>query len=731
MVRRFCFGMFLVFSLAVLCNSASAITDPNMITGIAKTNSVAEEDLLIHNGGLQVDAVSHVDRTFVITDTGALGGIDYVQTAVDDKTNASLQYDVTVDTAGKLLLLFDNRVNGDGSKDATTPPDLSGITEAAWVENDGFVQTAYQIVVNDVPMTAYVKDVTAGTYSTYSQGTSSSYVTYLIAAVPDGYNLPPVVAGVPENASIAPGETLDIDATATDLFGSNTNLTFSWVKTSGDAVTFSPNTGSEDVSVSFAAEGEYTLQLTVTDGNNTQVVKTIAVSVEIPKFELDIAQHIEVGNDNKMSSTSHNTSTPMNIRNYNGTDQWRHRVTYLKFDISSLKEEGKAFANTFINFYYRKGSSSASMYVYGLKEDLDDVDLSSGTWANMPGVQNSPVPDYTTPITIDSVDLADLSPVLLEVHGFQADETIDSYHKWCATDTAAGLDEFMNADSDGIVILMLVTFAESPDFEIWSETYLSGNIIEPDYATGPTPTINEEVGADLPQLSWNNPSGEGTITSDVYIAEGICEPNDVIGNGDGFESLVEDTTDTFVALEEGDIVGGTAYSWLVVSTDSATGTPVRGPVWTFSVVSDLAPEVNIVNDTEYIWYGNTDNAAYAEVTLVGEVSDDHDTVTPLWEDVSDNGGNVIPAGEENSSSITLQLADVGTYTIKLSATDNSEQTSYDSVTIVVAETACDAAKEVPGYEANPADLNNDCKVNFADFVKLAESWLDCNSLDCD
>ena len=77
MVRRFCFGLCLVLSLAVFCNAAT--TDPNMITAADKISSVAEEDLVVLNGGLHVGVETHVDRTYALIDVGALDGIDFVK----------------------------------------------------------------------------------------------------------------------------------------------------------------------------------------------------------------------------------------------------------------------------------------------------------------------------------------------------------------------------------------------------------------------------------------------------------------------------------------------------------------------------------------------------------------------------------------------------------------------------------------------------------------------------
>jgi hypothetical protein len=715
------------------------ITDPNIITGVVRYNCIegtsCDTEPLVVNGGLVNEALTHVDRTFVFADVNDLAGIDVVRTAVDDKANSALQMDVTVDKPGTLFLLIDNRV---GDNIATNPPTIGG-TVMNWVLTSGFVQTGYSVGVlnpadsSTVYMTAYAKEIAApGTISLYEQNDGTSRITYLIAAIPAGWNLPPSVSGVPASAQVEPGGSLVIDATITD-YGQNTSTTVLWEKVSGGDVVFSPNNTSEDVTVSFPGGlGNYTLQMTVTDGDGKRTVKTVEVAVQIKAFALQAADFCTVANDSKNGPGSSIRSSIMDVKNYNDGSAQRRRVSYCRYNIADLKEAGKVFANSYLMLNVDKGNlyNTSHIYVYGIKEEYDDFTLQGTTWNTAPGVDNTPVPPLNSAITYDTLDHEDISPLL-------AAFTVPTLDVWQSTAKYPALDEFLNADTDGSVVLMFITYdPESCGFEICSPSHsraepetnlkgiiLRGNVAAPTWATQPNPPLNTSQSTRLAQLSWTNPepSEEGaTITCDVFI--GTTEPN-LLAPDYELMTLATGISGNSVVIPSGLLQVNTTYYWIVDVHDSAAGT-TRGFVWTFNT-NNMIPSVVMDAPFQYLWLGNAGDPETATAVLNATVTDDNfpQPYTLLWEQISGPAVSIDPNDVED---ITLVLPQTGTYIFKLSADDGSVVGS-SNVQIIVETTPCDAAKAKPTYVQMPADINNDCFVDLSDLGEFALQWLECNA----
>jgi hypothetical protein len=718
---------------------SAAITDPNIITGVVRYNCIegtsCDTEPVVVNGGLVNGALVYVDRTFVFADANDLGGIDVVRTAVDDKANPSLQMDVTLSKSGTLFLLIDNRV---GDNVATNPPTLG--TAMGWVLTAGFVQTGYTVGVfnpsdsSTTYLTAFAKDIpAAGTISLGAQNDGTSRLTYLIAAIPAGWNLPPsVVLNVPASVQVAPGEALEIDAAVLD-YGMNTTTTVLWEKVSGGEVVFSPDNTSEDVTVSFPeGVGEYVLRMLVTDGEGTRTVKEINVSVQIPKFALQASDHCEIGNDSNQGPTSSRKSTISDVKNYNDGSAQRRRVCYYKYSIADLKQEGKAFANSYLMLNVDKGNlyTTSHIYVYGVKEEADDFTLTGTTWATAPGVDNNPIPPLNSAITIDTLDPDDLSPLL-------AAFTVPVLDVWQATEPSPALDEFLNADTDGNIVLMFITYdPESCGFEICSPSHsrseeetglkgiiLRGNVMTLTWATQPVPANNMSVSINLPQLSWTNPPAVGEITCDVFL--GTTEPN-LLDPDYGLMTLASGISGNSVTLPAGLLQPNTTYYWVVDVHDSIRGT-TRGYVWTFNT-SNAVPSVVLEKPYQYLWLGNAGDPASATAVINATVTDDGrpdppGTVTLLWEQVS--GPVPVPIDPNNVEDITLVLPEKGTYVFRLSASDG-DLTGTAAVQIFVGADPCEAAKAKPTYVRLSADINNDCYVDLGDLAVFAAQWLNCN-----
>jgi hypothetical protein len=722
-----CLGLF-----ALSLSASASVTDPNIISGAVAVGGTAPEPLVVVKGGLWEGAMPFVDRTVVFGDANDLGGLDFVQTAVDDKADADVVYQVTVDKPGTLFLIIDNRV---GDENTANPPTLGGgIMD--WVAAMGFTQTDRSVNIS-TPATVYALEVTAGTYDLGAQNNGNSRVMYVVAAAPAGFNLQPSIAGLPVNPQVEPGSTLTLDATITDDGIPGTGISVQWSTVStpeGATVNYSPNTTSEDVEISFSAVGNYTLKVSASDGEKT-AAKMINVAVQIPKFAVACTNWLEACNDpDKGPDTHYKPTTRMFVRNHAAP---RRRIQFIQYDISGVKEAGKAFVNSFLSINRYKGSLNEVLSVYAVKEELDNVDLDAGTWNNMPGVQNTPAPSSADQITIATLDTADLSDLLLEQTNIPAGTNSNT---WSNTSTSVALDEFLNADDDGIILLMFVTFSpQDADFEIVcqgkgtaeAETGLTGiilrgNVVTPTWATSPVPQMNTSQSTALAQLSWTSPAPSeagATVTCDVFF--GSTEPN-VLRPDYGLTTLATGLSGNSVAIPAGTLAVNTVYYWVVDIHDSIAGT-TRGYVWNFNT-NNVMPTVTMEAPFQYLWLNNAGDPASATAVINAAVEDDNfpSPYTLLWEQVSAPDGVTVTIDPSNVEDITLVLPQAGTYTFKLSANDG-DLTGSATTEIFVGATPCDAAKAKPGYEQMPADFDNNCYVNMADLSEFASQWLQCHS----
>lgn len=722
--------IFTILGLLILAHTASAsVTDPNIIIDAWAVNGTAPEPLVVVNGGVEQGALLFVDRTTVWGDVGRFVGLDYVQVAMDDRVDADVQYNVGINKAGTIFLVIDNRI-GDGV--ATDPPTLT--SKMTWVTTMGFTQTSYAIGFSE-PATVYSLAVTGdpNTITFGEQNDGTSRAAYSIIAAPDGWNFPPVVTGVPASVQVPPApdpSELVVDATVTDEDGPSA-VTVQWTtvsKPDGTTVSYSPNDTSEDVTITFSAMGAYTLKFEAFDGEKT-TEKIVQVSVQIPTFALQAADFCTVCNDSKNGPTSAVRSTIMDVKNYNDGSAQRRRVSYCRYDISGLKVEGKVFANSYFTVQIDKGDNYASRhtYVYAIKEELDGFTLQGTTWTTAPGVDNDPVPPLNSEITIDTLDLADISPLLAAY----SVPVIDAY---TSTTNFAGLDEALNADTDNSIVLMFITYdPETTGFEYISPTnsraaetetglkgiILRGQVWYPNYATEPNPGINSSVNpSTLTQLQWTNPdpSEEGaTVASNVYF--GTTEPN-VTDPDYGLDTLATETADEYVTLPY-TLTRNVTYYWVVDTVDSVTGL-VRGFVWTFNT-NNNTPVVN-AGDDQYLWLDPTS----ATANLSGTASDDGypQPFTTKWEQLS---GPATVATEPNDLlEITVVLPAAGTYVFQFSA-DDGDLVGVDSMEVFVGDTPCDAAKAKPDYVQIYSDYNNDCFVDLADLSEFVQEWLECNA----
>ncbi len=724
--------------------ASADVTDPNVIAAVTRYNSTLANPVLV-KGGLDAGARIFVDRdTFFYSDAGIFKGLDYIQTAMDDKTDADVQYEVSFIKPGTLFLIIDNRVGDNAAADAPTLG--NGVMD--WVNTLGFVQTPYTIGFSE-PATVY--SLSVGTdpnkITLGAQNNTSTRAMYAITAAPAGWNLPPQILGIPATATVAlPNTSLAINGSVVDDGIPGTGVSVEWTvlsKPDGATIDFAPGMTVANPTVTMSAEGVYSLKMTANDGGKISE-KIVNVTLSVPLFALQAAGNVEIGNDNDLKpNTRSGSGTGLGARNIDT----RRRVAVISYNINNARDPqspNEAFANAF--FSVRTNTRGGVVTVYGVKEHLDNFTVSSTSWNTCPGVFNSPTPALNTPVTLDLPDL--VGPLMVF--------TPPAKDVRASTAPSAELTEFINSDNDGVVVFLFVGAAAGVDNNILYSSrsagagtgypnpsgtgelfgvVLAGERRIPITATRPQPSNFGNASPSLTQLCWTNPlpsQPEGQITCDVYF--GSTEPNALLPHY-GLQKIAAQTTGTCVALPYA-LTAYKKYYWMVDVYDSSkTPSLTEGMLWQFST-DNAAPIVNAGAD-QYLWLNNAGDPAAATVNLAGTVSDDglpSGILTRLWTQASGPAQIIDPNGViiatqvvANTNNISLVLPAAGTYQFVLTAND-SAITSSDTVQIVAAATPCLAAKAMPGYVPITGDIDGDCFVNLNDLAVFATHWLECNSL---
>jgi hypothetical protein len=302
-------------------------------------------------------------------------------------------------------------------------------------------------------------------------------------------------------------------------------------------------------------------------------------------FSLLVVDDGHVCNDSQYGpSTVYNTPA-IHIRNI---DAPRRRVGYLKWDISSIRSAGGVVSNVSISVY---GYGAGDVDVYGVVESQDHTvaDFQLLTWNTAPGVKNDPAPPLSAPVELD---MADLVGPLFSFRTPAADVRASS-------PTSQALADFINADTDGIIVLLL----SAPVGQ-------SAMIREVDWNSGQGGAkLEGELGAPPVQARDPNPADKATdVWRDAVLswspAESAAAHNLYFGssldnvtaadaaNVSKVLSSLNQTANTYDP--PGHLAFGQTYYWRVDEVNGAPDfTAHKGAVWSFTAEPEVRPVANI------------------------------------------------------------------------------------------------------------------------------------------
>jgi hypothetical protein len=334
------------------------------------------------------------------------------------------------------------------------------------------------------------------------------------------------------------------------------------------------------------------------------------VQAALEPFEISPIDDAHVGNDTQLGPDyNEGGATAMYFRDIDV----RRRVSFVSYDISELQSEQNEFSDVYFSCY---GHDSGTVLVYGVIEELDEIDEMTITWNNAPGVQNDPAPPVGDPVALD---YNDLTPELFRF-------TSPARGVRGSSDTSQAVADFLNSDTDGIVTFVFAPTEGQNDGiirtkeleDVRGEVILGGMFTPPPKAIAISPTNGQTNVPRDTALSWR--PGYYADEHDVYLGTDINDvsqasrdnPLDVLAS-EGQEEATY-VPPTVLEFEQ-------TYYWRIDEFSSThSDSPWTGTVWSFTVsdyvvledfedYNDYQPDT--IFDTWSDGYGDDNNGATA------------------------------------------------------------------------------------------------------------------------
>ncbi len=314
----------------------------------------------------------------------------------------------------------------------------------------------------------------------------------------------------------------------------------------------------------------------------TLIVLAGAVHVHGQPFSLLPTFDVEIGNDAQIGpGDASETGSGMAMRNIGG----RRRVSYVVYDISTVRSAGQIFKNVSFSNY---GHDTGLVDVYGVLEAHEHLVASGINWNNAPGVKNDPTPPLDSEVALD---LADVTDVLMS---FDA----PARGTRASTETSQALADWLSTDTNGIVALMFApngsanAIVRTVDMGENGGTILEGEVGGmPTAARGPSP---EDGAVDVRRdvvLSWV--AGTFAAGHDVYLGTSF-EDVSAAEADNPLNVLVSPYQSDNTYAPATPLAVGQTYYWRIDEVNAPPDSTVyRGDVWSFTVEPYSYPLTNI------------------------------------------------------------------------------------------------------------------------------------------
>ncbi|WP_375579330.1 tandem-95 repeat protein [Marivirga tractuosa] len=547
-----------------------------------------------------------------------------------------------------------------------TLPTNSANIKAVASDPDGSINSYLWEVVSE-PSSSTLQNSTTSTLTASDLNSPGEYIFSIIVTDNDGATnsaeaivnvndevvnqLPNVDAG-PDKFIVLPINQVVLSGTASDPDGEIVN--YEWTKASGGFATLSGENTST-LTASDLVEGNYRFRLSVTDNDGGK--KTNAVDVNVAPEEVNIAPVVNAGNNKSITLPTNSVTL-----NASASDEDGEVISYLWEQVSG---------ETDITI---SGENSSSLVIDELKEGIYDfqitVEDNDGSLAsdevrvtvtalNTPPIANAG-PNKTITLPQDSVEI--------NGSGVDEDGTVEGY-QWAQINGPSTAD-LINDDQASMEAKNLV--AGQYRFEI-------------------TVTDNDgETGTDIMVVNVNEENNNSPT-----VNAGSNRNIDLPTNSITINGTASDSDGTLATIEWTQISGPSSAALLNTNTLNLTATElIEGEyIFQLSVVDDDGAQASdqmkltvfgeSVNSFPIVEAGEnkTIKLPTNSTTLNGSASDvDGEISLYSWAKIS---GASATLNNQNTPNLSISGLTAGSYTFRLSATDNDGAVASDEVFVFV------------------------------------------------
>jgi gliding motility-associated-like protein len=504
------------------------------------------------------------------------------------------------------------------------------------------------LTVNDLDVSGqYIYSITV----TDNEGASNSAEAIVNVNDMEVNQLPNVNAG-PDKFIVLPTNQVVLNGTASDPDGSIVNYT--WIKVSGASATLSGQ-NTKTLTASNLVEGNYRFRLTVTDDDGAQ--RSNAVDVNVAPEEVNISPIVDAGSNKSITLPTNSVTI-----NATASDEDGEIVSYLWEQTSG--NAGSTFS----------GENTTSLMVSGLTEGIYNFQITveddGGSFASdeviitVTAINTPPIADAGTNKSItlpkDSVEIIG--------SGTDEDGEIVSY-QWAQKNGPSSA--VLINDSQAVMFakdliggqyrfeLTVIDNDGDSDTDEIQITVNEENNISPNVNAGNDRNIN--LPTNSLTINATATDSDGSIASIAWSQ--VSGPN--IANLTNINSLN--------LTASGLIEGGYVFQLSVTDNDGAEASDEM----TVTVIPEDVNSFPIVDAGENVTLKLPTNS----VTLNGTASDVDGAISSYsWAKIS---GGAATLTNQNTANLTLSGLIAGSYTFRLSVTDNEGAIAFDEVFVFV------------------------------------------------
>jgi hypothetical protein len=509
--------------------------------------------------------------------------------------------------------------------------------------------------------------------------TATNDVQVTVNDAPVGNTAPTAVAGADQTITL-PQNTVSLNGSGTDADG--TIASYEWTKVSGPAGGNISSASTAATDITNLQQGVYVFRLTVTDNDGATATNDVQVTVNAAPVG-NTAPTAVAGADQTITLPQNTVSLTGSGSDADGTI-----VSYTWTKLSGPAGGNITSANTAAT-----DITNLQQGVYVFRLTVTDNDGATATNDVQVTVNAAPVAN-TAPIAIAGADQAitlPLNTVSLNGSGTDADGTIASY-EWTKVSGPAGgnITSASTAATDitnlqqGVYVFRL-TVTDNDGSTATNDVQVTVNAapvanISPVAQAGANQAITLPTGS--VGLSGNGSDADGSVASYAWTK--------VSGPAGG----TIQTPDAAATQITGLVAGTYVFRLTVTDDKGATGSDdVQVVVNASAPAPNAAPQADPGAD-------KTITLPTSSVTLAGRGTDSDGLIADYtWTKVSGPAGGAIQNNDAASTLVTGLIA--GTYTYRLTVTDNDGATGSGDVRVIVNAAPAPTPNVAPAANAGP------------------------------